>query len=291
MGSSEQQTRMAGSEVVVLYSGGSDSTLTAVLEAAKAERVHLLTFGRHGIFNVENTRLNVDRLRNACSGAQFEHHILDVDPLFRWLSYDNYLDNVRRHGLMLLSTCGLCKLSMHLRTLLYCLEHGVHRVADGANHQMNIYPAQMSPVLDRLRAMYAHFGIEYGNPVYDFDGPSEMGVHPSPADQAPTQGGRSAMKDGTTDHRLWELGILDEPSTKGSQADFQMQARCFQFVLFRLWVHWVYLPKHGYDRYVEETTAFYDERIGQLVQELERWRANPEESSITALLVQAGGAP
>jgi hypothetical protein len=271
-------------EVVVLFSGGSDSTLTAAIEAEGASVVHLLTFRRFGIFHTENSQRNVPRLRRVFGEDRFLHRSYDVDGLFRWLSYEGYLGNARRHGFMLLSTCGLCKLAMHLRALLYCLEHGIHRVADGANRQMNIYPAQMRPVLEALRGMYARHGIEYANPVFDYDGPSEMGFHPQ------ASGGLFGAEDAaeergpTTDRRLYELGILDAPSTKGSQDDHAMQPRCFQFLLFRVYVHWLYLPTHGYEAYERETAAFHRAKIDRLLEEVERWRERPESSALAGLI-------
>lgn len=271
-------------QVAVLFSGGSDSTLTAALEAERAEVVHLLTFRRFGIFRTENSRRNVPRLERAFGEGRFLHRSYDVDALFRWLSYDRWLRDAYAHGFMLLSTCGLCKLSMHLRALLYCLEHDIRRVADGANRQMNIYPAQMAPVLQALRGMYARFGIEYANPVFDYDGPSEMGFHPATSTSLFAPEDAAAAQGQTTDRRLYELGILDAPGTKGTPTDHAMQARCFQFLLFRIWVHWLYLPKHGYEAYCRETTAFHEARIERMVAEVQRYRERPDGSLLQRLL-------
>jgi len=157
---------------VVLYSGGSDSTLAAALAMEEFDKLHLLTFSRFGIFGIERAEVNVRKLEARFGAERIEHHLIDIDRLFEKVSYDRYLGTLRRHGFLVLSTCGLCKLAMHLRALLFCLDHGVEVLLDGANRAMDIYPAQMKPVIERMQGMYGHFGIDYRTPVIDYDGPS-----------------------------------------------------------------------------------------------------------------------
>ncbi len=68
--------------------------------------------------------------------------------------------------MLTLSTCGFCKLAMHVRTLLYCLDNGIKTVADGSNRNMSFFPAQMPEVVLLVRELYKSFGIEYVTPVF-----------------------------------------------------------------------------------------------------------------------------
>jgi len=278
----------AESTAAVLFSGGSDSTLTAALAADEFEHIHLLTFSRFGIFNIENSAINVDKLKARYGGHRFEHHLIDINDLFKRVSYDRYLSTLRRHGFFVLSTCGMCKLAMHLRALLFCLDHGIEVLCDGANQAMDIYPAQMKAVIERMQGMYAHFGIEYRTPVFDYDGPSEMSFMAEDGDENMpgfwNKEEREADDKETTDRKLYEMGIFDSPRTKGTQTDLAMQPRCFQFILFRIFVHWYYLPYKEYGQYESQTVAFYDEKIARFTELAEQHVKDPASSPLARYL-------
>ena len=261
------------STCAVLYSGGSDSTLTAALAAQRHQRIHLLTFSRFGIFAVDNSRQNVQRLAARYGADRFEHEIIGVDRLFRRISYDRYLRTLWRHGLFVLSTCGLCKLAMHLRALIYCAERGITTLYDGANQAMDVYPAQMRPIIEVFQQMYRRFGISYGTPVYDYDGPSEMMARPEAQPE-------EAAAQNRTDRKLYDLGITDAPLVKGTATDHAMQPRCFQFILFRIFVHWVYLPSRSYEDYVARTVALYTEKVDRFSRLVERHLDDPGNSPL-----------
>ena len=49
-------------EIAMRFSGGKDSTLTALRVAREYERVHLLTFQQNMICKVQNSKLNIQKL-------------------------------------------------------------------------------------------------------------------------------------------------------------------------------------------------------------------------------------
>ena len=259
-------------EVVVLYSGGTDSTATALLAAQRFDRVHLLTLQRFGMFGVEKSDTNFLKLQERFGPDRFVRPpLLPFDRLFRHLSYGAWMRDVRRHGLMTLTTCGVCKLAMHLRALVYCLEHGVQDVYDGANRNMYIFPAQMSDVLGMLRGLYADHGIRYGNPVFEYDDPQGMnfgsrvfGLNPAREDTKD----RAATSTGSL---LVEHGLLPTADVKGTAIDREMQARCYQFVLFNVYARWYFLKRHDYDEYGRRVQLFYADKVADCRQLLAGW--------------------
>ncbi len=273
-------------QAAVLYSGGSDSTLAAALAMDEFDKLHLLTFSRFGIFNVERAQVNVRKLEARYGADRIEHHQIEIDRLFDKVSYDRYFATLRRHGFLVLSTCGLCKLAMHLRALLFCLDHEVDVIIDGANRAMDIYPAQMKRVIERMQSMYGRFGVDYRTPVFDYDGPSEMQF----LDTGDGGGGgdfwnKEDQEDlDTTDRKLYEMGIFDAPRTKGTAEDHAMQPRCFQFILFRIFVHWYYLPYRDYEDYESNTVAFYDEKIGRFTELVQQHVDHPDASKLARVL-------
>lgn len=297
-------------EIALQYSGGTDSTAAAVLAAGHFKRVHLLTYHHSGLHRIENSMHNIARLRRAFPDVEFRQLILDVDGLFRSVTYSNYVANLREYGLFNLGTCGFCKLSMHLRTLVYCLEYGIKEVADGANVNSSHFPAQMAEVIIEVRKMYHRFGITYSNPVFEYHFPGDIDWYhklglPALADRP--EGKRHTVQektgdptkslppgaswvppppedDMTTGRLLYLKGILPEENVKGKAEDRKMQARCFQLTLLNAFALGYYIPRYGMERYRERTTRFYQHKIAEWTVEVEAYLREKETSKLYRIL-------
>jgi len=201
------------------------------------------------------------------------HTILRYDGLFRHASYERYLTNLARHGFFVLSTCGLCKLAMHVRTIVYCLDHGLKNVCDGANKGMDLFPAQMECVIDEIKKLYAKFGIVYTNPVFDYEPPAEDGFLEKdnlalikPAQEEPGGGAER-----TAGRRLRELGLAPADNIKGTPYDRERQPRCFQFILFNIFAKKYYLASHSAAEYREGTLSLFRDKIQHFAQLLDKY--------------------
>jgi len=226
-------------EIVVLYSGGTDSTLTAALMAEEFEKISLVTYDRFGFFSTTNTELNFQKLKSKFSKVKFTHHIIGIDKLSKYVFYEHYLRNFIKHRFFLLSTCGLCKLAMHIRTIVFCLENKISNVCDGANKGMRLFPAQMKRVIEETKKMYAKFGINYMNPVFDFQEPENLDFidrlqleRVLPVQKEEEEDSTPDPKKMTVGCKLFDLGLMPSENVKGTKLDKKMQARCFQFILF-----------------------------------------------------------
>ncbi|MCK4917222.1 MAG: hypothetical protein KAS51_03290 [Candidatus Omnitrophica bacterium] len=253
-------------EIVLLYSGGTDSTLTAVLMAEKFRRVHLITYDRLGLFSIINSKVNVKKLKNKFGEKKFTHRIIKINKLSKYVFYERYLLNFIKYRFFLLSICGLCKLAMHIRTVVFCLDNKIYNVCDGANKGMDIFPAQMKEIIKEITDMYLNFGIKYINPVFDFDGDQDTGF----VDRlhfekifSDVDKDKSVIeeKKRTTNNELFKMGLMPSGNVKGTELDRRMQSRCFQFILFNIFVRWYYLYNHSYQQYKETTIEFYREKI------------------------------
>ncbi|WP_372654542.1 hypothetical protein [Halobacteriovorax sp.] len=270
----------SGESVAILFSGGTDSTLTAALLEKSFKKIHLVTYNRFGFHETDNTALQAKLLKDKYGEQRFLHEILNVDKLFKHISYENYFSNIRKFGLFNLSTCGLCKLSMHVRTIKYCNDHGIKYVADGANQAMSMFPAQMKGVIDELKKMYYHFGITYFNPVFEMDGPEEKGfIEKSslqlindltvPEIEKPLVYDEK-RKSFTPGEKLFSLGLAPNPNVKGSKYDRKRQPRCFQFIIFNIFAIKYFLQKHTYEEYRDLTVDFYKSKITSMVKLIEK---------------------
>jgi predicted subunit of tRNA(5-methylaminomethyl-2-thiouridylate) methyltransferase len=278
-----ETVRSDGEDVVVLFSGGTDSTLAAALCAETFRRVRLVTYSRFGIASVENSKVNAEALMDRFGRDKITHEIISVDAVFKYVSYENYTKNLLKHGFMNLSTCGLCKLSMHVRTVEYCLENGIRHVSDGANSGMTMFPDQMESVIEKLQAMYREFGITYSNPVFDYEPPEEKGfidqsyvqMLSQPVktesdfdkrDRAPKDGNSCSPKSEetkkvTSGEILYRMKLAPAPNVKGTPYDRARQPRCFQFILFNVFANKYFLNASSYDDYQASTLTFFSEKI------------------------------
>ncbi|MDD5729509.1 MAG: 7-cyano-7-deazaguanine synthase [Candidatus Omnitrophica bacterium] len=254
--------------ITLLYSGGVDSTAAAVILSKQFDQVHLLSFNRFGLFNIERTAVNTALLKEKFGADRFQHTILEVNKLFRMISYSKYCSNLLRHGFFVLSTCGLCKLSMHVRAIIYCLDNDIRHVADGANKHMFYFPDQTIEYIREIKALYAKFGIEYLNPVYDFDCPEEnidwfnkLGVK---ANIISGNGKDNPPENPTTSQLLFQEGLSDGVNAKAEKTNQNAQARCFQLTLFNIFLHWYFLPSYGMEKYKQTVSVFYKEKTGFL---------------------------
>ncbi len=263
----------SGKAVAILFSGGTDSTLTAAMLQENFEKVHLVTYDRFGFHATDNTAVQTQALKETYGEDRFIHTFLNVDKLFQHVSYENYFENIKKHGLFNLSTCGLCKLSMHVRTIKYCIDNDVYFVADGANQAMTMEPAQMKPVIDEMKRMYAHFGITYFNPVFEMDGPEDKDfINKSNAKLLARESDYSVASfenEKTPGFRLYKMGLAPSPNVKGSDYDKKRQPRCFQFIIFNIFALKYFMANKTYEEYTDLTTKFYSDKIKSMIKLIE----------------------
>lgn len=261
-----QMAKIKNKSVAILFSGGTDSTLTSALLTEQFDEIHLLTYDRFGFHSTDNTNEQFKLLAEKYVNIKFVHKILNIDKIFKHITYDDYFNNLKNFGFFNLSTCGLCKLSMHVKTVDYCLENNIKTVADGANKAMFMFPDQMKPVIDVFKSLYHEHGIEYINPVFNIDAPEEKDflekedLHFLKADNKDHDEINDESSD-TTGLRLYQLGLAPSPNVKGSHYDKKRQPRCFQFVLFNIFAKKYYMEGHTYEEYLNRSVSFYSSKV------------------------------
>lgn len=158
----------APSDVVLLFSGGYDSTIAAMALAQHHARVHLLTFGTFGVTRLDRAGIHVAELQRALGAGRFVHHTIDVRARHRTLlegfvrDYDRFF-----RGSPPASICLSCKLAMHSAAVAYALEHRIATIADGAVRTQADHPEIMPGVVNALRRFDARLGIRYTSPIYE----------------------------------------------------------------------------------------------------------------------------
>lgn len=192
----------AGKSAVVLFSGGTDSTNTAICAARDYEAIRLITYDRLGFYGMQGSFVNAGKLRDLFKDNDFSHTFIRIDEFYREICYREYARDLFRHGLILLLTCGLCKLAMHWCTILYCLDNKVKTAYDGSNIEMSD-PSQNERIIGEMKKLYQKFGIDLRYPVY----------HKS----------REERED-----NLYALGISERKDIKWTEDTWKIQPSCTQ---------------------------------------------------------------
>ena len=177
--------------VCILFSGGSDSSLTAYRMSLLFDHVHLLTFKHKGQINIENSKRSFTILDNKFPG-KFTHKMFDINNMFLKIYHRNYFKNLLKYRtLQLQFTCFACQACFHISTIIYCLQNGIQDVRDGANTEYEeASPMQIEIVKKEIKKLYAYYGITHDSPVY------------------------SEYEDDRSDHQLYRLGLRPQPNIK-----------------------------------------------------------------------------
>ncbi|HYF40508.1 MAG TPA: hypothetical protein VD930_12515 [Gemmatimonadales bacterium] len=222
--------------VLVMFSGGSDSTLTASLLSELHPVVHLVTYEHKAMSFASKSQLAVENLRKAHGADRFVYSLLDINSFMARIFFRPLPQDLRKYGTYALPMCcGSCKLSMHVRSILYCYEHGIRYAADGSNAELSeLFPEQMKPVLELYRQLYQRYGIEYTNPVFDVS---------------------------RSDHQLFDRGVTTKRDYKTEHVVYTNQHSCAAGVMLYGFTLGVGLPLLGTSAKKDVATRYIADKI------------------------------
>ena len=209
-----------GTPATVLFSGGSDSTLTASLYAEAGFTVHLVTYSHRVMRFTDKCLKSLESLREHHGADRFVHSFASLDPLMDLLFFKPLCRDLRRWGTYALPMCcGSCKLAMHAQTILYNRRHGIRYAADGSNIEMSeLFPEQMPAVLALYADLYRRYGISHANPVFDVR---------------------------RTDHELYDRGVTKRRNFKQQIFVYSNQHSCFAGTLLHAYTAGLAVPLLG----------------------------------------------
>jgi len=213
------------SKCCILFSGGSDSSLTAYRMGLESDEVHLLTYKHFGQMDIENSKRSFAILDRKFPG-KYRHVMKDVSDMFLKIYDRRYLRNLLKYRtLQLQFTCFACQACFHINIIVYCIKNDIHDVRDGANVEYEeASPMQIPIVKKEIVKLYAEYGIRHESPVYE--------EHPNKR----------------SDHQLYELGLRPQPNIKDDMEMYKKYQGYCRFmpggVLFlNYWRRWKGFPK------------------------------------------------
>src|SRR5687767_8325599 len=93
------------SGVLVMFSGGSDSSLTASLLSEQHTVVHLVTYHHRAMSFQTKCTASFEFLRKAHGESKFTHSVLDINDLMTKLFFRPLPNDLREYGTYALPMC------------------------------------------------------------------------------------------------------------------------------------------------------------------------------------------
>ena len=163
---SDNSDQPSHKRISLLFSGGVDSTMAACKLAETFEQVDLISFDNgYGHYRIDRTAKRAEELYGRYPGV-FRHSIISVRKLFEEMVINDIFELYRQYGSGFIWCMG-CKLSMHIRTILYNVQHGIYLTADGSSFATSEMVEQMPASVARVKGFYCEYGITFENPVYE----------------------------------------------------------------------------------------------------------------------------
>ncbi len=168
-------------DIAILYSGGRDSLALYALamigkhkEIKRPRMIHLLHMlngmARFPQFPRQRFEIAQKILRGQVPATEYcpdsSYIELDMARLFQGLWLDNYeILMPRFQGKNLV--CIACKLGMHAKAIIYCVQNYVPFLLAGYASRQSFYPEQTPVFMQRMAELSLHFGISTAYPLYN----------------------------------------------------------------------------------------------------------------------------
>ena len=152
--------------IALMFSGGIDSTALAITLSDHYEHVHLVTYKNgYGHYSHGRTEARVKEL-NEKLGNKFSHAVISTKDYFDQILVNSVLEDYKSFRSGFIWFMG-CKMAMHMRSAIYCLENGIRFMTDGSNVDTEEMVEQMLISLTLIHHFYEDLTVEFGTPVYN----------------------------------------------------------------------------------------------------------------------------
>ncbi len=265
-------------KAVILFSGGSDSTLTAgrAAQTGEFDEIILMTYEVPVACLDANSRRNIPALQKAFPEIRFTHVMMPVSRLMHKVITKNKFRSALRHGLVESNLCPLCRLTMYIRTIMYCLDNNIRDVFDGSNITMALWVEQTPKGVEMVDDFFAAFGITIRHPVfyYALDDLFDLVRYLSEDD-------RKHLVRKSTSYELHEMNIVPKKDFKADYVEsYQAQPVCLGVVLSLIYSFGYKLTYQSYDTFNRNVLKWYAEKLDLHKTLLMEYRDKGRESEL-----------
>ncbi|MBN2407354.1 MAG: hypothetical protein JXJ19_06630 [Elusimicrobia bacterium] len=163
-----QNPDTAGEDIVLLFSGGKDSTYAAWLLSFYFRKVHLLTMRLFSISEFKRCEINVRRLKDARGESKFSHQYADGNALFDDLHFKQMKLNRRLFGGTVEgAACISCHLAAQTRAVIFCKKKGVRWIALGFSPLSHRSFEQGLSAAKMIERFFFRYGIYLSLPLLE----------------------------------------------------------------------------------------------------------------------------
>lgn len=159
--------RNMSKKCAVLFSGGLDSSFASCLMIEQGYDIDLLHMNHGALLSNNLPALRYQELVNAYPQSDIALHHMNIAGFFRAISLASIERDILTYRVNLV--CVGCKLAMHARAIIYCLQNDIKVVADGSSKRQERYGEQRRIAIGRIKSLYEKYGIDYLNPVYSYE--------------------------------------------------------------------------------------------------------------------------
>jgi len=269
-------------KALVLFSGGSDCTLAAAHAVMRDgfDEIVLLTYEVPVSCLDDNSKRNIPFLQKQFPETVFTHEMIPSGDILNKVITKKKWRFIRNHGLIEASLCLHCRLAMHVRTVMYCLDNGIQQVFDGSNITMGLWVDQTRQGLALVDQLYAAFGITIEHPVFGYIGDDLFDL----IKYLDEDDLKDTVKKSTS-HELHEMQVLQEKDHKSDYlTSYRAQPVCLGVVMSLIHSLGYRIPLRGYAAYAQEALEWYREKTALFEQLLGEYRDRGKESELGRLI-------
>lgn len=158
-------------DVLLLYSGGKDSTLAAIRLKNAGYNVHFIHFNNGHMMDADKPYLTFQKTFANQEGYtfNFQNKAVDISDLFKinfrkW--QEEHGDNLDGGNLDSEIRCLSCRMAMYTKAIIYAKNNGFKYIAEGARISQKFMLEQI-PIIERLKELAKKYGIELLFPVLE----------------------------------------------------------------------------------------------------------------------------
>ena len=148
-----------------MFSGGVDSTFTAILLAKKFDKVHLLTFN-NGLSYSRPSKKNLAILIKKFGKNKFHHEIINFFGLWRRLQIRN-IKVFKKYPTTKLM-CLSCRMAMAALTIIYNKKHNIKHAAEGIGKDQSYNNDQNTTYIKQVESLFNLYDIKYSLPSFNY---------------------------------------------------------------------------------------------------------------------------
>jgi adenylyl- and sulfurtransferase ThiI len=152
--------------IAILFSGGRDSTLAALIYHRQGKYLHLLSFDSGLGYGSELREIRVRELQRVFGENTHVWRLLPNYGLVKRICFSDIVTDIKQDGCQLILLGE--SLAMLARAIDYCLANGIRTLAIGASGYQAGFAEQTAEAIEFFRDICKNYGLTLTTPVLEY---------------------------------------------------------------------------------------------------------------------------